>query len=359
MKLGRTRAAAAPAAEDGWKKWNPEAPTKFNVEQKEALRRLHERFTRTFSARMVTLLRGSQVRVEQPQDIQQYQYGQYVQQILQLDSHGPDNFVATVVAMESSDQAIIDRIRARQLDTPYIVVSYDRRLIFGFIDRRMGGTGSSATASSPHLQRALSSVEQRMLSDLNNAAVEALRIAWEVIDPQIKFSAASEDAGERGTGERVAMKQVNQIAQIPEVTAELRFTVSGDALSGNISIGFPYDNVEPWLDKLSTEQFETAKQTPEMRRDIIEALDRLELGVEVRLGHAQLTYADLLALEEGHMVELDRELGDLAPAYVGHYPRFLTSIAKRSGRLVAVVERVLDPEEQDFALLDGTKVGHR
>jgi flagellar motor switch protein FliN len=69
-------------------------------------------------------------------------------------------------------------------------------------------------------------------------------------------------------------------------------------------------STKPLVMRVELPDQQTVHNDKDASRPMLELLDDVKVKVEVRLGHADMTVKELMALQTGSVVELDRQLGD-------------------------------------------------
>src|SRR5690606_1169461 len=130
-----------------------------------------------------------------------------------------------------------------------------------------------------------------------------------------------------------------------EVCVIIGFEVRLGPHQGRMRLCLPYIVLEPVLPKLSTQQWFAAERKVERDAQVGSELERVSVGLWVRLGTATVTLQDLLGLEEGDVLQLERRRGEAVEVFVEDQPTFRAVPGRRRDRLAVRIEGLLDDAE--------------
>jgi len=200
-----------------------------------------------------------------------------------------------------------------------------------WVKRLLGDSGSDGNTS-----RALSSLEESLLTDLAAAAMDAflspLRAHYELRagdhlikdDPQVQFEPAQE----------ICM---------------IVFAVTGSEPreTDDVSLLLPCSLLAP----LTGKSRQAAQPTPpeELPRMLMEHVQQMPIAVTARLGHTALRFEELLELGRDDILLLDRSLDEAIELLVDGRVVFRGRVAQSDGRRAVVITQSLNTGGQKTA----------
>lgn len=250
-------------------------PDRISKDQMRTLQNLHEGYARAFSTSLTSYLR-TLVEIELV-SVDQLTYSEFIMSI----SNPSCIYVFQMEPLEG--QAIFE---------------INPTLVFFIVDRLFGGQGRPTEQN-----RELTEIEEKVMRRIADRGLSDLKEVWErigIFTPKI-------DSYETNP-------QFVQIAPPGETVILISLEVRMQNASGLMSLCFPYILLENVLDKLSGETWMSAQRTSttETRKVIRNELQSLNIPVQALIGETQLTVRDLLQLQEGDVICLDRpEKSDL------------------------------------------------
>lgn len=188
------------------------------------------------------------------------------------------------------------------------VVELHPPLVAAMVDRLFGGEGEL-----PSRIRELTLIEQSVLGRIMRQQVTELGEAWgeiQALNLQIKNI-------ERNP-------QMMQVLSPQEIILLVTFEIKLEATVGLMSICYPLMALEPVLKHMELQR-SSSRVKPWKKEHGLDPLQRemLGVGVEVtaRLGTTTLTVAEVLELEEGDVLRVDRHFKDEVEVLVGGMPK--------------------------------------
>ncbi len=261
--------------------YNFKQPRIFSQDQVRLLNYVHDAFARGLSVYLSNRLRTIvEVRLEA---IEQLSYADYV------TSCDVPSALYVTRASNTEHSAVFE---------------VDPRFILFLLDKQLGGSGEF-----PENRRAVSPIEQRLMGRLLNRAYTELSTAWGEI-ATMKF-------------EETAFETIAEFVQIvpgtePVLVARLKLVAYGHECFMNVC--YPYLLLKQVLGRTGIKQW-LARSRGEMESALKEIYEK-ELGeskVELRmeLGEARIPLTELLSLEVGDVIPLDRRASDDISVYIG------------------------------------------
>ena len=199
-------------------------------------------------------------------------------------------------------------------------------LIFGCIDTLFGGN------SKRHLRiegRDFSATEQRVITRLVSVICEEYHKAWKGIYPIALDYQRSE-----------MQPQFATIATPGEIVVSTSFNLEIGDVTGTIHFCIPYATLEPIRDVLFSS---TQGDAIEVDRRWVSVLTReiqaAEVNLVVDLAHAEATVSELLAMQPGDFIELDRPRS--VTAHIDGVPIFECQYGTHNAKYAIRVDRCL------------------
>ncbi len=290
--------------------YNFKRPRLFSQDQMRVLNYVHESFARDLSVYLSAQLRtmvdvGLKV-------VDQVLYSEYV--------------------MSSAPPSAVYVVDAENLGHK-LIVEIDPRLVVYTIEKLCGGPGIF-----PERSREVSQIEQRIMSKVMLRAYGELEKAWKQIHELTLRELAFESHAE-----------FVQIIPAVEPALVASFEVSIYDQHSFIHVCYPYILLERMLGRGGMEQWISNATTPisEKARSRYEGIVR-SVSVESRaeLGRSRLFLQDLLNLQVGDVIPLDRRVNEPITVYIDGKEKF-KAVAGRSGKYRAL--RILEIAPSNFS----------
>ena len=209
----------------------------------------------------------------------------------------------------------------------------DAPLVFVFVERFLGG-GEKKTIRVEG--REFTPIEQRLIKRVVDVIFFESEKAWRNIYP-IKFNYIRSEVN----------PQFARVMQPEETVVVSGFNVELEALSGKILFCYSLTTLQPIKDKL---------YSPYQLEEVIDlkwrrALERLILNSEVELkgilGQSQITVRDLLNLEVGDVIVLNKKAEEPVEVLVAGIPKCLAKMGIYRDHLALQIESFIKPEEEE------------
>ena len=185
----------------------------------------------------------------------------------------------------------------------------ESKIIFILVDIIFGGTGTSIFKVEG---REFTAIENNLIKRLVLSALSDLEKAWKtLIDLTITYQRSEINP------------QFMQVVPPTDVVVVINFEIEMEYTSGIMSLCIPYANLEPIREKLQTgyqsEQLEVDKVWAQRFKD---CLMSSKADMVVELGHAQISGKDLVSLQRGDVIRLDRYITDPFDILVEGVPKY-------------------------------------
>lgn len=186
------------------------------------------------------------------------------------------------------------------------------KLVFALVESFLGGSGLRNVRIEG---RDFTAIEQRLIHRVVNLLVSDLEKAWYSLHP-IKVQYVRSEIN----------PQFAKICEPEDVVIINRFEVDMDRAVGSITSCIPLSNLESVKSKLmSTFSREQSEEDISLKRILIDNVKSIPAEIKVLLGKAEISAGDIIALEEGDIIQLDNRKDDLLPAYVAGVRKYMGS----------------------------------
>ncbi|NHM28233.1 flagellar motor switch protein FliM [Desulfofundulus sp. TPOSR] len=309
LSLEEAKKPPAPAV----KSYDFRRPNKFSKEHLRTLEMLHQHFARLLSSFLSGYLRAA-ANVELA-SVGQMIYEEFIRSI-------PSPTALAVFSLNPLEGSALMEINAQ--------------VVFPMLDLLFGGPGTSTDQ-----MRELTEIEVTVVKRLVERILEHLAQAWHdfySVEPEVQAIETN--------------PRMQQLYSPNEVVALITFAVSiNEEERGFINLCLPYILMEPVISRLSVRQ-QFSRQVGAPRPEDMERLgywlgfSRVEL--QVILGETEITVHELLQLQEGDVLVLNRHLNQDLDLYVEGERKFGVQ-AGRVGQNLAVQVVSLNGEEMNGA----------
>ncbi len=266
---GQAEAEGGAEAEKALSLYDFRRPDRVSKDQMRTLQNLHEGYARQFSTTLTNFLRTF-VEIELV-SVDQLTYSEFVMSI----SNPSCIFVFKMEPLEGS-----------------AIIEINPSLVFFIIDRLFGGQGRPSEQN-----RELTLIEQNVIHRIVERGLNDLKEVWEhigVFTPRI-------DTYETNP-------QFVQIAPPGETVILISLEVRMENASGLMSLCFPYMLLESVINSLSGESWMSSQSTStaETKSMMEHEIESLSLPLSAVIGQTKLTIRDLLQLQQGDVLCLDK-----------------------------------------------------
>lgn len=293
-------------AEERIHPYNFKRPRLFAQDQMRVLTHVHEAFARDFSvylsAQLRTIVDISLTAVDQ------VLYSEYVM------SSAPPSALYVVDVVDMAQK---------------IVFELDPRFVIFTIEKLFGGQGVFMK-----VPREVSQIEQRIMSKVMSRAYHEIEKAWRQV-----FDIGLEETAFESNAEFV------QIIPGVEPALVATFGVTVYEQSSFINICYPYLLLERMLGRAGMKQYissATSEVAPAVRDRYENTLRAMIVQMHAELGRTRLPINELMLLEEGDVIPLQRRVTEPVKIFVHDKEKF-TATAGKSGKYRAL--RILDKLE--------------
>jgi flagellar motor switch protein FliM len=201
------------------------------------------------------------------------------------------------------------------------------------IDRMLGGVGLSQA-----LPRELTDIEQSLMNRVLERTLGCLQEAWQTVLPV--------QVSKLGMESSYTMIQIASPGEIVALVT-LQVTMNNRDM-GLMSLCLPYPLLETVINQLSAQhifhrQNENLSDTE--KQQILQKLHYAKIPVEVFLAGTTISVQDLLELNVGDVIRLDRSAAQDVLINVNHRPKFYGRPGRLKDKLALYVTDAIENEE--------------
>ena len=286
-------------------------PDRVSKDQIRSISNLHDKFARNFSSNLSSFLRTitdiSLVNVEQ------MTYGEFL-----MSLPDPTSFnIISMIPLQGN-----------------AVLEINPSLIFPIVDKLLGGAGL------PLFQvRELTQLEITIIDSIIQLILKDLEEVWKQVVPNVRFK---KELSENSP-------HVIQIVAQNEVVVMIVLEVKFGEATGMMNLCLPALVLEPILGKISSQDWLIGAKkgrSGEYELRILELLETIPVQCFIELGHTQLTMKDILELQEGDTVLLNKKSTQPLSMFVGNRNKFSGTIGIMG---IKKAIKIMNQVTEDFA----------
>ncbi len=286
-------------------------PERVSKDQMLALETLHEAFARSFGASLSGFLRTIvEVRVAA---CEQMTYGE---------------FIAGLPNPTSFNLINIDELEGQ------MCLELSPLIIYPIIDRLLGGNNQDLFIP----QRPLTMIEQRLIAQIIERALNALTEAWAGIR-DLSFS----------PGDSESNPHLVQIVPPNEVVIVVTFELKIAKRAGAVNLCIPFKVIEPLMEDLSAQQWFSSGISADavnIQRRLTDSLSRAALTVTGLLAETSITMRDLLSLSVGDIITTEKPSNQPAVIMVEGEKKFVANLGQIDGSRALKVSKKLTLQDR-------------
>jgi len=209
------------------------------------------------------------------------------------------------------------------------LLNIESRLVFAFVERFLGGSGRRMTRVEG---REFTSIEQRLIRRVVEAALAELEKAWRGIHPVKPQYVRSE-----------INPQFARVLQPDETVVVCTFNLELEDLRGEVLICYGLGTLQPVKDKLYSPFQREEDADPYWRQQIEDIIRSVVVELVVPLGSATVSGKDLLELAVNDIIELDTPIDEPLPVYVEGIKKILGELGiYRGHKALRVVDLIVE-----------------
>ncbi len=291
-------------------------PNKLSKDQLRTLRMVYEGFARLLTTAISTQLR-TMTKVE----------------LTSIDQLSYEEFISSL-----PQPTILSVCDFYPLHGEFLI-EINPKIGYAIVERMFGGNIERSLS----MVREFTDIEEVVLKKINKTILDNFGESWEnVVDlrPRVK--------------EIESNPQFTQIVPNNDMVILATFEVAIGEVDGLINISIPYIVLEPIVSKLSAQYWFSSTRKDKAAESLNKLKNRLgkaKLPIEVELGTATITVAQLLQIATGDVIKLDNEVGNDLSVYVNGRNKFSVKPGKRGSKLAVEITSAIseeDWEDEDY-----------
>ncbi len=208
------------------------------------------------------------------------------------------------------------------------ILDFNTSVVYAFVDRMFGGSGKTVNT-----ERELTGIEKSIMSKIVNRGFKELEKAWEhIISLQIRMSAFESNP------------QFIQIVPPGETVIVISLQIKMQSSSGIMTICYPYLTLEDVINKLSAQNWIDANKKMMDENDRLENVKRIvpvSAPITAVLGKVNISIGDLISLEKGDVLRLDRHTRSDIDVYVGDLIKFRGEPGRYGNQLAVKINNLV------------------
>lgn len=286
-------------------------PNKFSKEQIHTLQVIYENYARSlgtyFSAQLRTAVTVEVLSVEQ------ITYDEFIRSI-------PNPTILSIFSLPPLEGTAILEINPN--------------LGFAILDRMFGGPGVSIDKV-----RGLTEIEETVMDRVCDKMLYYLEEPWAIIAP-LKPMLERIDSN----------PQFTQIVSPGEMVVIVSLETKMSGVIGMINICIPFIVLEPIINKLNVHYYYSStirQKEPGDTKAIKNRLQEAVIPVKALLGKAVITVADLIELNAGDVVPLERMIDEDLEVIIGNSTKFYAKPGTFSNRSAVQITRIVEEGDDE------------
>ena len=211
-----------------------------------------------------------------------------------------------------------------------MVLEINPSIVYPIIDRLLGGGRGEAIIP----RRPLTEIETRIITRITDIALDGLKVVWSNVLP-IEFAIDQIESN----------PQLVYIVPPNEVIVLVSFEIAIGDLRGMMNLCIPFNVIEPIIDQLAANTwFAYAHKESAKRDEVISTLSGAPIDVTTYLGETKITAEQLVNLQVGDLLPIEKSIHSGLITYVSGKPKFRGVPLIYKGRKVLRVDEHCDKD---------------
>ncbi|WP_331775342.1 flagellar motor switch protein FliM [Sulfurospirillum sp. 1612] len=286
-------------------------PNRVSKEQLRAVKGIHDKMARNLAAQVSSIMRS----------------------IVEIQLHSVDQMTYGEFLMSLPIPTSFNVFSIKPLDGS-CAIEINPSIAFPMIDRLLGGVGESFEVT-----RELTDIELNLLDAILRIVMQRLKEAWAPVTDMYPSIEAKESS-----------PNVVQIVSQNEIVIMVVMEIVIGNSSGMINICYPVIYLEPILSRLANRDIMLGETSSKKSRnkELNTLIGRAEVFTEAILGKAELSVGELLDLEKGDIVILNRPSDDHAIISIDKKDLFLGEIGLHRFRKSVKIEALIKTDKDEI-----------
>ena len=286
-------------------------PNRVSKEQLRSIRAIHDKMARNLASDISSLMRS----------------------IVEIQLHSVDQMTYGEFLMSLPSPTSFNVFSFKPLDGKG-VIELNPSIVFPMIDRLLGGPGMPFDAN-----REFTDIELNLLDQILRVITQNMKEVWSPIMEVYPIVEAKESS-----------PNVVQIVAQNEIVIMVVMEIIIGQTSGMMNICYPVISIESLLPKLASRDLmlsETSSSRKSRNKELRALLRGARIELEAVLGYAKLNMKEILELEVGDIIKLNRPADDTVVVKVDGREKFIADFGVRRYRRCIKIKEKLKTEHDE------------
>ena len=291
-------------------------PNRVSKEQLRSIRAIHDKMARNLASNISSLMRS----------------------IVEIQLHSVDQMTYGEFLMSLPSPTSFNVFSLKPLDGKG-VIEINPSIVFPMLDRLLGGPGMPFDAN-----REFTDIELNLLDQILRVITQNMKEIWSPIMDLYPVIEAKESS-----------PNVVQIVAQNEIVIMVVMEIVIGQTSGMMNICYPVISIESLLPKLASRDLMLSETSGRKSRNKeLRALIRgAKIELEAVLGYARLNMKEILDLEVGDIIKLDRAANDTVMVKVDGREKFIAEFGvRRYRRCIKIIEKLRTEHDEVKEILE-------
>lgn len=285
-------------------------PNRVSKEQLRAVKGIHDKMARNLAAQISSIMRS----------------------IVEIQLHSVDQMTYGEFLMSLPSPTSFNVFSVKPLDGS-CVIEINPSIAFPMIDRLLGGLGESFEST-----RELTDIELNLLDAILRIVMQRLKEAWGPITDMYPVVETKESS-----------PNVVQVVSQNEIVIMVVMEIIIGNSSGMINLCYPVIYLEPILSRLANRDIMLGETSAKKSRnkELNALVGRAEVFNEAIIGEADLSVGELLDIEAGDVIRLNRAADDHAIVSIDKKDLFLAQIGLHRFRKSIKIKELIKTDKDE------------
>jgi len=286
-------------------------PNRVSKEQLRSIRAIHDKMARNLASDISSLMRS----------------------IVEIQLHSVDQMTYGEFLMSLPSPTSFNVFSLKPLDGKG-VIELNPSIVFPMIDRLLGGPGVPFDSN-----REFTDIELNLLDQILRVITQNMKDVWSPIMELYPIIEAKESS-----------PNVVQIVAQNEIVIMAVMEIIIGQTSGMMNICYPVISIESLLPKLASRDLmltETSSSRKSRNKELKALLRGAKIELEAILGYANLNMKEIIELEEGDIIKLNRPADDTVVVKVDGREKFIADFGIRRYRRCVQIKEKLKTEHDE------------
>jgi len=286
-------------------------PNRVSKEQLRSIRAIHDKMARNLASHISSLMRS----------------------IVEIQLHSVDQMTYGEFLMSLPSPTSFNVFSLKPLDGKG-VIELNPSIVFPMIDRLLGGPGAPFDAN-----REFTDIEINLLDQILRVITQNMREIWSPIMDLYPVVEAKESS-----------PNVVQIVAQNEIVVMIVMEIIIGQTSGMMNICYPVITIESLLPKLASRDLMLSETSSRKSRnkELRALLRGAKIELEAILGYAELSMREILELQEGDIIKLNRPADDTVVVKVDGREKFIAEFGIKRYRRSIKIKEILKTEQDEI-----------